>query len=68
MDLAREVARELLERALERVYSIDYPRYRDTVVSFLEPADQAAFDRSETWDQIRLVAVSLIERGLRDGR
>ena len=68
MDLAREVGREQLEQALERTYSIDYRRYHDTVVSFLESADQTAFDRSEMWDQIRLVAVSLIERGLRDGR
>jgi len=68
MDLAREIGREQLEQALERTYSIDYRRYHDTVVSFLEPADQTAFDRSEMWDQIRLVAVSLIERGLRDGR
>ena len=67
MDLAREIPREQLEQALDRLYSIDYRRYRDTVVSFLDPADQETFDRSETWDQIRLVAVSLIERGLRDG-
>jgi len=66
MDLAREVAREQIEQALERTYSIDYRRYHDTVVSFLEPADQAAYDHREMWDQIRLVAVSLIERGLRD--
>lgn len=67
MDVAREMASEQLEQARERVYSIDYRHFCDTVVSFLDSADQATFDRSETWDQIRLVALSLIERGLRDG-
>jgi hypothetical protein len=68
MDLAHELPRDQLEQALERVYSIDYRRYHDTVISFLDPADQPAFDRSETWDHVRLVAVSLIERGLRRER
>jgi predicted nucleotidyltransferase component of viral defense system len=56
-----------LRRARERVHSLDYERYRGTVVAFLGAEDQAAHGSSLMWDQIRLVAVNLIERGLPGG-
>lgn len=55
-------AAELLE-ARQRIYSIGYEQYRDTVVPVLAPQDQAAHDSSEVWDEIRLRAVSHLEPG-----
>jgi hypothetical protein len=65
--LADEFTRDDLRQACETTYSLDYERYRDTVISFLTPEDQATYDSEETWDQIRLVAISVIEKGLGDG-
>ena len=67
LDLARQFTDEELHQARETVYSMDYNRYRDTVVSFLSPEDQPRYDSTQTWDQIRLVVISLIEKGLPDG-
>jgi hypothetical protein len=58
------IDREQLEAALERTYSVHYERYRDTVADYLEAEDRASYERRETWDEIRLLVVSLIERGL----
>lgn len=66
LELVQTFSREELRQAVERTYSLDYERYRDTVVSFLRNEDQEVYDRSEVWDQIRLVAISLIESGLQD--
>ena len=58
----RPLSSEELHRALERIYSLDFERFDDTVVSFLRPEDRQAYAHSQTWDQIRLAAVSLIEK------
>src|SRR5438445_4467960 len=55
-----------LHQARDRVYGIEYAQYRDTVVNFLVPADRAAFGSRHIWDEIRLRAVSLIERPVRN--
>lgn len=65
--LAEGIARGSLVEARERIYSIGYPQYRDTVVTFLGPEDRAAYDSSRSWDEIRLRAVSVLEQGMRDG-
>jgi len=49
------------EIARERVYSIEYQQYKDQVVSFLCSEDQAYYSSHEVWDEIRLVAISLID-------
>jgi len=51
-----------LARAIDRIDSIEYERYRDTVVGFLAPDDQESYDQSETWDQIRLAVIEMIEK------
>jgi predicted nucleotidyltransferase component of viral defense system len=60
-DPAREVPAERLAEARERVFSISYDEYRDTVVSFLGPEDRAAHEDEAIWDEIRLRALSLLE-------
>ena len=66
LEPARTFSREELRRAVERAFSLDYERYRDTVVAFLRSEDQSVYDSSGMWDQIRLVAIALIEKGLQD--
>jgi len=51
-----------LRRAIDRIDSIEYERYRDTVVGFLSPEDQERYDQSGTWDQIRLAVIEMIEK------
>jgi hypothetical protein len=51
-----------LGRAVDRIDSIEYERYRDTVVGFLAPDDQDRYDNGETWDQIRLAVIEMIEK------
>jgi hypothetical protein len=51
-----------IEEARARLYEIDYPDYRDKVVAFLAPDHQAAHDRPEVWDEIRLGVVELLDR------
>ena len=53
-----------LLQALERVDSIEYEQYRDTVVGFLPPEEQESYDDSLMWDQIRLVVIGMIEKGI----
>lgn len=58
--------RSTLEEARSRAFDIGYDRYRDEVVTFLSAEDQPAYDSPEMWDEIRLVAIGLLERGLGD--
>jgi len=55
---------EEIQRAIDRIDSIEYERYRDTVVGFLSPEDQQLYDRSETWDRIRLMVIDMLEKRL----
>lgn len=55
---------EALQRAIDRFDSIEYEQYRDTVVGFLAPEDQQVYDRSETWDRIRLTVIDMLEKRL----
>lgn len=47
--------------ARDRIFSIDYAEYRDAVVAYLGPEDQAAYDLPDVWDEVRLQALALIE-------
>jgi len=57
-----------LRRAINRIDSIEYERYRDTVVGFLATDDQERYDQSEIWDQIRLVVIEMIEKRPNGGK
>lgn len=66
MDLRNEFSQEQLRAALRNIYSVEYEHFRDGVVSFLSPEHQERYTSRARWDEIRLVAVSMIEKGLRD--
>jgi len=65
-DLGEGFAQAEIREGHERIFSVSYEQYRDTVVAFLGPEDRAAHDSSGVWDEIRLRAVSLLEQGTRD--
>ncbi len=44
-----------------RVYSVDYEQYRDQVVSFLPPDDQAHYSSERIWDEMRLRVITFVE-------
>ena len=54
---------ELIRRARDRIDSIEYRQYRDTVVNFLGPEDRTAYDSRQIWDEIRLRVLSMLEGG-----
>jgi len=53
----------VIRGARERVLSITYRQYQDTVVAFLHPDDRPLYDSPSVWDEIRLTVVALIEQG-----
>ena len=67
-DLARGFAPQEIGEGRDRIYSLEYENYRDTVVSFLGPQDRAAYDSAEVWDEIRLRAVAMFEGKERDDK
>lgn len=52
--------KEAVRRARERIYSIGYAQYRDTVVDFLGEEDRQAYDSTQMWDEIRLRVLATI--------
>jgi len=52
---------ELIERAHENVFIIDFIQYREVVVKFLSEEDQKIYDSEEVWDDIQLKTAQLIE-------
>jgi predicted nucleotidyltransferase component of viral defense system len=67
LQLSRLASTDDLHQALERVDSIEYEQYRDTVVGFLPPEEQERYDDGLMWDRIRLVVIGMIEKGIGDG-
>ncbi len=66
-NLPEEFTRKELGEAREKIYSLEYAQYRDTVVSYLGLEDGSAYDSRQIWDEIRLRVVSLLGRAIRDG-
>jgi len=65
--LGHGFAPESIQRARDRIDSIGYRQYRDTVVDFLGPEDRAAHDSPSVWDEIRLRVLDMFEENVRDG-
>ena len=57
-------AKDLLGKASERVFEVDFAVFRDTVLAYLAHEDRAIYDSPGVWDKIKLkVARFLEERG-----
>lgn len=64
--LAQVFPQDSIRRASERIHSIEYRQYRDTVVSFLGSEDMSAYDSPQIWDEIRLRVLALFEGQVHD--
>lgn len=57
-------AKDLLGKASERVFEVDFAVFQDTVLAYLAPEDCAAYDSAGAWNEIKVkVARFLEERG-----
>jgi hypothetical protein len=54
--------KEKLERAYENLFSVTFEQFRDSVVSFLAPDEQASYSSSLFWDEIKLKVANLLEK------
>ncbi len=68
IDFEQSIGHERLAEASERIYTLTYAQYRDTVAGFLSPEDRMAYDSSQVWDEIRLRVVSLLSRKVRNAK
>ena len=50
-----------LSKALERVFEVEFEQFSDTVVSYLSAEDQAVYNSSGSWEEVRLKAAHFIE-------
>lgn len=53
--------KEKLERAYENLFSVTFEQFRDSVVSFLSPDEQASYNSLLFWDEIKLKVANLLE-------
>ncbi len=60
-DIRTGLPHAAVEKAIERVYDIEYEDYRDQVVGFLSADESTQYDSLSVWDEIRLIVVALIE-------
>ncbi len=52
---------ELRREALSRLQEISFGQYRDQVVSYLSPDDQAVWSRPEVWGEMKSVVAKILE-------
>jgi hypothetical protein len=54
-------AKDLLGKASERVFEVDFVVFRDTVLAYLAPEDRGAYDSAGVWDEIKLKVTRFLE-------
>ena len=52
---------DMLSKARDRVFEVEFEQFSDTVVSYLSVEDQELYNRPKSWEEIRLKTVSFIE-------
>lgn len=55
------IKKAMLAQAHDKVFSIDFGEFRDTVLSYLSAEDSRSHDRREAWDDIKLKVAGFIE-------
>ncbi|MGH2452531.1 MAG: nucleotidyl transferase AbiEii/AbiGii toxin family protein [bacterium] len=55
-----------IQDAIERVYTLEYHQFRDTVIDYLSPEDRSVYDSQRQWDEIRLRVATLLHGGNRE--
>jgi predicted nucleotidyltransferase component of viral defense system len=56
-----KVEEAVLATALANVFLVDFPQFRDSVVSYFDPEDQKAYSSLRVWDEIKLKVSDLLE-------
>lgn len=56
-----EIKADTLTKAYENVFAINFEQFRDTVVSYLSPDEQPAYNSPSLWDEISLKVGHFIE-------
>jgi len=50
-----------LTKAYENVFEMSFEQFRDTVISYLSSEDQAMYNSSSLWDEVKLKVGNFIE-------
>lgn len=50
-----------LKTALDNIFRVEFPQFRDTVVAYLEVDDQEVYSSAAVWDEIKLKTASFLE-------
>jgi hypothetical protein len=58
-----DISLDTLRDAGNRVFDVGFGQFRDTVLAFLSPEDQARFDDAGVWDGIRIQVAAFLESG-----
>jgi len=58
---SRILKKDKLEKAYENLFSVTFEQFRDSVVSFLPPDEQASYSSELFWDEIKLKVANLLE-------
>jgi hypothetical protein len=55
------MGKDVLKTAHENLFLVEYPQFRDTVVSYLGIEDQKAYSSPSAWDEIKLKTSHFLE-------
>jgi predicted nucleotidyltransferase component of viral defense system len=50
-----------IRKAHQNIFSIEFDQFRDTVLSYLAPEDQAVYASSTAWDEVKLKTAGFLE-------
>ncbi len=56
-----DMGKDVLKTAHENLFLVEYPQFRDTVVSYLGIEDQKAYSSPSAWDEIKLKTSHFLE-------
>ncbi len=56
-----QLSPEKVNKSRENIYEISFEEFRDSVVSYLLPEDQKAYNSPKQWDEIKLKTTNFIE-------
>jgi len=56
-----EIGKAVLKTAYGNIFLVEYPQFRDTVVSYLGVEDQKLYSSTTAWDEIKLQTAHFLE-------
>lgn len=56
-----KVSKADLATAVDNVFQVEFPLFRDSVVAYLEPEDQKTYSSSSAWDEVKLQVSHFLE-------